>query len=458
MGRGTRFLILVVLALGLGGYAYFVESKKDLSAPTAKKDKLFTVDAGKIDEIEVKSESGDVTTVKRNGADWQIASPAGLEPDASEITGLASTLETLEAQKTVDENPKSVKDFGLEPPRFTVAFKVAGDPAQHRINVGNKTATGGDVYARVEGQTKLILISAYLEQSLNKSTFDLRDKTVLKFTRDGVDSLKLEPAGAPAMTFSHKGDTWRLTTPIDAKADFGTIDGIVGQLSQVRMKSLVSSTAPTPAELKTYGLDKPQVIATVGSGATKASLALGGKKDDQSIYARDLSKPNVVFTLENAMLDGLKKKPEDVRSKDVFDFRTFTALGAEISYNGQSRSFEKTKGAPAAGQDASTAPDVWKQVKPDAKDVDQGKVTDLLTTLSNLHADKFADKAVTTGDELVVTARFGETASAKTEKVTFRKSGTSVHAIRAGEPGAMIVPTADFDRAVATFKEIAGIK
>jgi len=458
MGRGARFLILVVLAAGLGAYAYFVESKKDLSEPAAKKDKLFTIESGKIDEIEVKSESGDVTTVKRNGTEWQITSPAGLQPDPSEIGGLASTLETVEAQKTVDENPKSVKDFGLEPPRFTVAFKVAGDPAQHRINIGNKTATGGDVYARVEGQTKLVLISAYLEQSLNKSTFDLRDKTALKFTRDGVDSLKLEPAGTPAMTFSHKGDTWRLSTPVEAKADFGTIDGIVGQLAQARMKSIVSTTAPTPAELKTYGLDKPQVVATVGSGTTHATIAIGGKKDDQSIYARDLSRPNIVFTVENGILDGLKKKPEDVRSKDVFDFRTFTALGAEISYNGQSRSFDKSKGTPAAGQDANTAPDVWKQTKPGAKDVEQSKITDLLTTLSNLHADKFADKAVTTGDELVVTARFGETASPKTEKVTFRKSGTVVHAIRAGEPGAMIVPTAEFDKAVATFKEIAGIK
>ena len=33
--------------------------------------------------------------------------------------------------------------------------------------------------------------------------------------------------------------------------------------------------------------------------------------------------------------------------------------------------------------------------------------------------------------------------------MTFRKSGGVVHAIRTGEPGAAVVPTADFDKALA---------
>ena len=165
-------------------------------------------------------------------------------------------------------------------------LKLAGDPAQHRINLGSKTPTGGDVYARVEGQTKLVLISAYLEQSLNKSSFDLRDKTVLKFTRDGVDSLKLEPAGSPALTFTHKGEAWRLTAPADAKADFGTVDGIVGQLAGADEVDRVVHS-PTPAELRACGLDKPQVVATSARAPTTRYRARR-EEGRQSIYARDL--------------------------------------------------------------------------------------------------------------------------------------------------------------------------
>src|SRR5436190_14280733 len=113
--RGARSLIvLLVIAAALGGYIYFVESKKELDS-TPKKNKVFALESGKIDQVEVHAASGDVTTIKKAGNDWQIASPPGLDADNAEISSLVSALESLEAQRVVDENPASVKDFGLDP-------------------------------------------------------------------------------------------------------------------------------------------------------------------------------------------------------------------------------------------------------------------------------------------------------------------------------------------------------
>ncbi len=73
--RGVRsFLLLVVVGLGLGGYLYFVESKRDPS-DADKKEKVFKVESDKIDELTVKSESGERTTLKKTGNDWQIVEP-----------------------------------------------------------------------------------------------------------------------------------------------------------------------------------------------------------------------------------------------------------------------------------------------------------------------------------------------------------------------------------------------
>ena len=67
--RGLRsFLLLLVVCAGLAAYLYFVESKRDPSAAD-KKDKVFTVEADKIDEMTVKSESGEQTTLKKTGTD-----------------------------------------------------------------------------------------------------------------------------------------------------------------------------------------------------------------------------------------------------------------------------------------------------------------------------------------------------------------------------------------------------
>ena len=172
----------------------------------------------------------------------------------------------------------------------------------------------------------MFLISAYLEDSLNKTTFGLRDKTALKFERDAVDSITIDVPGSPAVAFAKKGTDWRFSKPFDAKADFGAVDGIVGQVVQAQMKSIVA--ADGTSDLKKYGLDKPQATVTLGAGSTRATLAIGAKKDDASLYARDLSRP-IVFTIEAALLDDLKKKPEDLRKKDIFEFRSFSATSVD---------------------------------------------------------------------------------------------------------------------------------
>src|SRR5262245_49410933 len=133
--RGPRsLLVLLVLALGVGAYAYFVESKKDLTDPSTKRDKVFKVETGKIDDVEVHAVSGDVTKLKKTGDEWQIVAPVTVTADQSTANSLVSTLETLEMQKTLDENPASVSAFGLEPARFTVAFRTAGDTTLHKLN------------------------------------------------------------------------------------------------------------------------------------------------------------------------------------------------------------------------------------------------------------------------------------------------------------------------------------
>ncbi|HYN09360.1 MAG TPA: DUF4340 domain-containing protein [Vicinamibacterales bacterium] len=460
MRGGKSLLVLLVLALGLGAYIYFVEAKRDLADPSMKKEKIFAIDTSKVEEVEVKAASGEVTRLKKNGTTWQITAPSTMEADQSEVSTLLTTLESLEIQRTLDEKPASVKEFELDPPRLAVGVRLTGETAMRRVYIGSKTPTGADLYGMVEGQPKLILVSSYVDDQLNRTPFSFREKSVLKFPRDGVDALTIEAAGSPGMTLSRKGNDWRFLKPVDAKADFGSVDGVISKIAQAKMKAIVAPEAGkpeaelTPADLKKYGFDKPQAVATIGAGSTRATLAVGSKVDDTTLYARDLSRP-MVFTVESSLLEELKRKPDDLRVKDVFEFRSFTALGVDFTYGGQTYTFEKQK---AASEQQSTTAEVWRLTKPAVKDVDQTKITDLLTTISNLRADTFTDKGATSGEELTVTARHGEAASPAADRVVLRKSGAVVHAIRTGEPGAAVVPAADFDKAIALLKELTGAK
>lgn len=459
MRGGKSLLMLLVVALGLGAYIYFVEMKREPAGDTsvAKKEKVFAVDTTKLEEIDLKAESGDTTTLRKKNSLWEIVSPEAVPTDPSEVGGLISTIESLEVQSVIDPNPTSPADFGLAPARFSLAFTMTGDAAAHRLEVGRKTPTSGDLYARIDGQPRVFLIAGYLEESLNKTPFKLRDKTILKFDRDGADALTIDKPGSPAVSFAKKGEDWRFTKPYEAKADFNLVDGLVGKLYQAKMTAI--EAADGTKDLKKYGLDKPQATATIGAGSARATLAIGAAKPDGALYARDLSRP-MVFTIDAALLDELKKNPDDLRRKDLFEFRSFSAKRIEVTMGGQTYVFEKqTAPTPTPDPKAATpaAPaDVWKQVKPSAKDLDQTKITDLLTTVSNLRAEKFADKAVTGGEDVVFSATFGDTPT--TEQIRFRKAGGVAQAIRAGDSGAAVISASDYDRALSLLKELTGTK
>ena len=306
--RRTVVLILLVLALGLGAYIYFVESKKDVDA-AAKKDKVFTVEPGKIDEIEVHAAAGDVTRLKKTGTNWQIVAPVTASADQGAASSMASTLESIEVDKSLDDNPKSVADYGLDPPRFSVSFKAGGD-GRHKLDVGSKTPTGADLYARIEGQPRLFLVAAFNEDAINRTTFDLRDKTVTDVrARQRGRADDRQDAAIQKWTSRRKTATGACRSRSTRAQISTSVDSLLNRLSQAQMKAIVSSDAePSAKDLKTYGLDKPQLTLVVGAGSTRATFAIGGKKDDATLYARDLSKP-IVFTVENGLVADLARRP-----------------------------------------------------------------------------------------------------------------------------------------------------
>ncbi len=428
-------LVLLVVLAGLVGYIYFIESKKSTTPGEEAKPKVFSVTADKIIEVSVKTASGDLTVLKKADGAWQLVQPVQSAADDAEVSGITSNLASLEIQRVVDEHPRDLKQYGLAEPRVDVGFKTSADKDFHHLLLGEKTATGGDLYARLQNQQKVFLVSAYLDTTFNRTTFDLRDKSVLKFDRNKVDSLALALPDKTIDLAKH-GEDWSLTKPVEARADYGTVEGLIGRLQSAQMKAIVT---PDAKDLKEYGLDKPEAAATLGAGSARATLEIGKKSPEGVLYARDTSRP-MVFTVEAGLLDELKKPADDYRRKDVFEFRPYNASRVEITRGANVVAFEKVKGQ---GKDAT---EKWRQVSPTARDVDTAKVDEFLTKLTNLRSQSWAAAVTRTGVEtpvLTASARYDD--GKKQERVVFGKSGADVYASRAGEPGAAKVDSTEFD-------------
>jgi hypothetical protein len=441
--RGLRsFIGLSVILIALGAYLYFVESKREPGSDDDR-EKVFTVEADAINEITVRAESGEQTTLRKTGDKWQIVQPSTIDPDGSEVSGLTSNLANLEVQRVIDENPGDLAEYGLAQPRIELTFKA--DNQERKLLIGRKTPPGTDLYAKLGDQPRVFLISSYLDSTFNRTTFDLRDKAVLKLERDKIDALTIN--APPATTrFAKREGEWRLVSPIDARADFTAVDGLVSRLNTMQMKSIV---AAEPATLSEYGLDKPAATVQIGSGSSQATLLIGKGAGEGLVYAKDQSRP-AVMQVESSLLEELKKAPGDYRPKDLFDARSFNTTGLQIVRKGQTLAFEKAKVKNKEGQEEEK----WRQTAPAAQEVDATRMESLLTAVTQSRAVDFVDSTAKTGldnPELTIAVTSGE---GRKETVRFSRAGKDLFGAREGEPGAAKLEAATIDNIVKALDEL----
>jgi Domain of unknown function (DUF4340) len=448
--RGLRSTIaLLVVLIGLGAYIYFVTWKQPDSSDTASnQEKVFaSLEAEKIEELKIKAEKGDVTTVVKKDGAWQVTHPISTKADESEVSAITSGLTQVSVVRVVDENPNDLKEYGLASPRIEIDFKASGDKEYRKLFVGDKSPTGSDMFAKRNDEKKIFLVPAFQETSFNKDTFSLREKQLLKFDRDKVDRVELAASGKN-VALAKEGTEWKLTTPVQVRADFGSVEGLMGRLQTAQMKSIVADEA-SPADLKKYGLDKPDVTVNVNAGSARATLLVGGKAEDGTIYVRDASRP-MVMTADSSLADDFKKGADDYRRKDVFEFRAYNASRIELTRNGQTVVFDKAKG------EGENPQDTWRRVSPNAGNADKDKIDSLLSRLSNMRATSFVDSTAKTGldkPELAVYVKFDD--GKKEERVSFGKAGDDVYASRPSEPGAAKVDATDLTEALKTLDEIS---
>jgi len=428
-GLRSTILLLVVLG-GLVGYIYFVDARRDPAAADAKPKAFVELPADNIEEIQIRNGSGETSRVQRVGDKWRLVEPDPADADTGVVGTVTSNLASLEVQRVVDENPADLAQYGLNPARIEVAFRLKDQKDFQRLLVGEKTPTGGDVYAKRPEENRVFLVSSFLDAIFNKTPFDLRDKAVLKFERDKADGIEVVE-GATTIQFARNGTDWRIVKPVGARADYAAIEGLMTRLSSTFMQKVV---APEAKDLKAYGLDRPALTAAVLSGSSRATL-LVGRADEGGRFAKDAARAEV-FTVEESLFTDLARDFPEYRRKDLFDGRSFTANRIETRRGDETLAFDKT---------TADGKETWRNAA--GQNADLTKVEDLLTKLSNVRAQSFeaTSHASLKMPALTVTIRFDDT---KTETVTFGRSGTDVFAGRTDEPGAARVEAMAFDEAI----------
>jgi hypothetical protein len=249
----------------------------------------------------IKRQAGpDVLEIAKK-EDWQIVKPFDQKADDKTLQRLADRLSTLRAVRIAAYPAKDVKPFGLDAPAAVVTLRVSdgGKPAERVLKIGKPTdekspaAQPPDRFAQVEGSQAVAVIAGPLADQLLAAPIRFRDRAVARFT--DADKVVLE-RGPRKATFANIDGTWKLTEPAEAAAEQTELDDFVNAVARLRADEMV---AEKPADLKPYGLDKPEAHWRFLSGTKEVlNLLVGGPdKGGKRRYAK-LAAGDVVFLLD----------------------------------------------------------------------------------------------------------------------------------------------------------------
>jgi len=453
MRRGYSTLILLVVCVTLGLYVYFVELERPPASELPPNETL--VDVATEDFVQLTITTNGQETIleqSEDGNEWRLTDPVTAAADETQVSSITSALSTLQIQRVVAEGVVDFTPFGLDAPTVEVGFATSSGSPSERLFIGDSTPTGGERYAMLADSERVVLVSAHLDTTFKKSPFDLRDKTILGFDTSDVDRLEIQ-SSTVSFRLEKNGNEWTLQEPWEAKADFSTVEGLVGQLSSGQMRSVASEGSSDEQIEETsvadYGLSDPRLTATIRLGSATATLVIGNVAPDGMSYASDASRP-IVFTIDSTLVDDLERGANEYRDKDLFDSSPFNTSRVEIQQTDTSTVFEKLE---AEDEESGS---LWMQVSPESTEADRTQMDDFLAKLSNLRGESFIetrDDVTFNENSFFLTARIRFNTGrpdeiSKEELVTLWRSGDVTYGVRGDEPGAAILDTRTVDDAL----------
>lgn len=360
-------LILFVLLIILAGLYYLSERRGEKPGKEAQK-RVYSFTQDEV--IEISLERGDERfTVKKEGDEWTLIDPIRARGDQTAISFLVSVLTRAEVERTFEEGSPNLKEFGLDPPALQVEVTLKDGTSPPPLLLGVKNPSGSLLYAKLANQPSILLLPEALERDLNKTAYDLRDKTVLAFDRDKVAKLEVLTS-AGEFTLARQGKEWQLLKPIKGRADERQVERLLWSLKDARVKAFITDD---DQDLKPYGLDRPSLTVRLWEQDEKGPkgllLAKAVTKPDQFYAKADPGEGIVV--VEARLFDDLNVNPSTLQDRRLLAFETIEIKTLALHYPDKAIVVEKEG-------------DSWKLKTPEDGQAKASKVSALLFSLKDL--------------------------------------------------------------------------
>ncbi|MCB9858351.1 MAG: DUF4340 domain-containing protein [Phycisphaerales bacterium] len=330
------------------------------------------------------------TAVKRPTG-WAIDEPEKARADLTALNKIINGIAGLTVTKFIDDTPDSLRIYGLEPPRVTVALTTEKKPpaADESTGVESQTTTvafgsviDDNVFARLvhEGDTTVFQVKKSVLDNVAPELTAVRDKRIVELLPTRAQSISITTQSGESMSMTRDGVKW-LIAPPTAEATSKTAEPIAVNDLLNTLRDLKAVGFEDGARTE-FGLDDPRVKLRIDvQGRTEPiELAIGALTPSQTgAYVKNVTEDFIaVVPADDARK--LVVEPVAFRSRDILSFKSDRVT--HISLRRLSETIELAK------SDAD-----WKMTAPIDADANGAVVTGLLNELASLKGRAVVAKA-----------------------------------------------------------------
>jgi hypothetical protein len=189
------------------------------------------------------------------------------------------------------------------------------------VRIGVENPYDSSTYLQREGDPKVYSVDGTTRSSLDKGTFDLRDRDVLAVRDLGITRIEVHAKKHDWAVGRDPGQPYAFVRPVKEEADTTAISSWLGTLRSAKATRYLEDT---PAERKRTGVETPLVDATFSRGATetvRVRLA-AGKADSDPVYAlREDQYGSALAEVPRSALAALDKSPAELRDRTMLHAR-----------------------------------------------------------------------------------------------------------------------------------------
>jgi hypothetical protein len=170
-------LILLLLALGMGGFVYFYEIQGTPQRQEAreKQQQIFTFEEDQIQSLNVKTRNQTLQfeRAKDSKTGWQMQVPDRAPASEGAIAYLLDLLVSSKSDRVLTVPAAQLSDYGLQQPQATVEVKLQ-DGKTHRLVLGQPDFNRSFLYAQADpptpqpAQISVLLVSTNFENAVNR--------------------------------------------------------------------------------------------------------------------------------------------------------------------------------------------------------------------------------------------------------------------------------------------------